>query len=104
MTIWTHLVEVEIKETPEDWVPIQTRLTVRGIKETPEYFDQGFGNRLPGDPAELELLLVEIVTPNGWREARRQIMFDHRDQAVLDAVDGWWDDHADETWASADGA
>jgi hypothetical protein len=104
MNTWTHLIEVEIPETPEDWIAVSVCLTVHGTQATRQYFDKAFGNWLPGDPAELELVGVEIQQGNTWRKAlpASPLDMDNRDQAVLDAVDDWWDTHADACWDSFD--
>lgn len=104
MSTWTHLIEVEIPETPEDWVAVPVLLHVHGTPATRDYFSRSFGNWLPGDPAELELQRIEVQDGKGWRKAIPADPYagESHDQAVLDAVEDWWDAHADQCWDSLD--
>jgi hypothetical protein len=103
---WVHVTSVEVQTTPEDWEEMAVNLHVSGTPETRDYFCTGYGNWLPGDPAEIELLRVEMCVKGKWRKAIPADPYagGHYDQAVLDAVEAWWDEHADSCWESLDEA
>ena len=100
MPKWHHETSVSVRTTPEDEEDISVRLYVRGSHETSDYFDEAFGNFLPGDPAVIELLGVEIFDGPKYRKALPAIYPDSFDQYVLDAVEAWWDERAGECWES----
>ena len=61
---WTHETTVSYVVGPEggqDDVEVGVRLYVQGTPATSDYFDRSFGNWLPGDAAEIELLSFEIL-------------------------------------------
>lgn len=100
---FTHLIEVEVPVSPEDYECISVCLHVMGIPGSTAYYDKNHGWQ-PPDDRELELLLIEIQDANTkrFRKAVPSCYPDIFDQHILDAVDTWWDDHCDECWESAD--
>ena len=106
-TKWTHVTSVEVQTTPEDWEEMSVALHVSGTPATRDYFCTGYGNWLPGDPAEIELLRVDVCVKGKWRKAIPADIYagNSNDQNVLDAVEDWWGEHAGSScWESLDEA
>jgi hypothetical protein len=100
---FTHLIEVEAPVSPEDFETVQVCLNLRGSKGHPAWYDKLHGWQ-PPEHDELELLSIEIQDPT-TKLFRRAIPYcypDSFDQPIIDAVDLWWCDHADECWESAE--
>lgn len=103
---WHHHVALEVRTTPEDFEEFHIQLLVSGYPGSPATFNKAQGQWDPPEPAELELLDVFFLDPSSPRARYTRalpanpLMFDSGDQNVLDAVDVWWDDHADECWES----
>lgn len=103
---WIHEASVEVQTSPEDWEEMTVALFVSGSPASQPYFDKSFGNYLPGDPADIELLSIEVydTATKKWRKATPADPYagESYDQNVLDAVETWWDSHADSCWDSLD--
>jgi hypothetical protein len=102
MVKWCHEIDVQVRTSPEDWDDVVVCLYVSGSPATRDYFCQSHGNWLPGDPAELELLGIEVLDNGTWRKALPACYPDTFDQAILDAVEEWWDACSELCWDSLD--
>jgi hypothetical protein len=129
---WTHDTTVTVIVGPEggeDSIDYDVRLYVSGSPGTPDHFDKGHGNWLPGDPPEVELERFEIcehakcprckgscweILPAGvrcaacrglgrlttYRKPLPACYPDSNDQGVIDAVEAWFADNAETCWES----
>ena len=102
MPRWTHETTVEVQTTPVDVEDVSVRLHLTGSPATKEYFDRAYGNWLPGDPPEVEVIRVEVFDGSKYRRAIPADPYggDSHDQPILDAVEDWWDERSAECWDS----